>query len=101
MGQIIRIGDLFRFTHKDDALADDGSVRLPDAVNGIVHVQCNAEAGTWKVQEDGSVTKISGTTNTADTDSDTDLCVYDGGTFAIVKNRLGASGKTRIIFDFA
>jgi hypothetical protein len=88
------------FSHQADALADDGTVTLPDATSGMVLVSCNAEAGMWLVQTNGTVTKISGSANTADTDSDTDLCVYDGGTGAIVKNRLGAAGEIRIIYYY-
>lgn len=92
-------GDVVLFTHQEDSLADDGTVSLPDATSGMVFASCNAEAGMWLVQSDGSVTKISGSTNTAATDSDTDLCVYDGGgTTAIVKNRLGATGEIRIFY---
>lgn len=93
-------GVIKRFVYQNDSLADDGTVNLPDAVSGMVTVTCNAEAGQWLVQQDGTCTKVSGTTNTADTDSDTDLCVYDGGTFGIVKNRLGATGRIRIIFEY-
>jgi len=89
------------FPYQADALADDGTVNLPDATSGMVFASCNAEAGMWLVQNDGACTKISGSTNTAATDSDTDLCVYDGGgTQAIVKNRLGATGEIRIIYFY-
>ncbi len=92
-------GDVVLFTHQEDALADDGTVNLPNATSGMVFVSCNAEAGMWLVQNDGAVTKISGSTNTAATDSDTDLCVFDGGgTTAFVKNRLGVTGEIRIVY---
>ena len=91
-------GVVKNFVYQNDLLPDDGTVNLPDAVSGIVSVTCNGEAGQWLVQEDGTVTKISGTTNTTNTDLDGYLCVYDGETFGIVKNRLGLTGRIRIIF---
>lgn len=96
-----RSGSLGLWSHQEDTLADDGTVNLPDATSGVVFVSCNAEAGMWLVQNDGTVVKISGSTNTAATDSDGDLCVYDGGsTQAIVKNRLGATGEIRIFYFY-
>ncbi len=91
-------GGVVLFTHQEDSLADDGTVSLPDATSGMVFVSCNAEAGMWLVQADGTVTKIAGSTNTAATDSDTDLCVFDGGTRGTVRNRLGATGEIRIFY---
>jgi len=93
-------GTTLQYVYQKDDLADDGTVTLPDATSGIVFVSCNAEAGMWLVQADGTVTKISGSTNTAAADTDGSLCVYDGGTGAIVKNRLGATGEIRIIYYY-
>jgi hypothetical protein len=86
------------FTYQKVDIADDGTVNLPNATSGIVIVSCNAEGGMWLVQVDGTVTKISGTTNTDNADTDTKLDVYDGGTKAIVKNRLGAVGDIKITY---
>jgi hypothetical protein len=66
----------------------------------MVLVSCNGEAGMWLVQADGTVTKISGSTNTDAADTDAKLCVYDGGTGATVKNRLGATGEIRIVYYY-
>ncbi len=93
-------GDMKMFTYQADALADDGTVNLPDATSGMVFVSCNGEAGMWSVTNAGVVAKIVGSTNTAAADTDTDLCVYDGGTYAIVKNRLGTTGEIRIIYYY-
>ncbi|OHE72090.1 MAG: hypothetical protein A2Z99_06105 [Treponema sp. GWB1_62_6] len=90
-------GSVDQFVYQADALADDGTVTLPTAVTGIILVSCNAESGFWQVQSDGTVTKIAGSTNTAAADSDGNLCVYDGGTGAVVKNRLGATGDMEVI----
>ena len=95
-----RSGDMGFWTHQEDSLADDGTVSLPDATSGMVVVTCNGEALTALIQADGTVTLLSNTANCANTDSDTDLCVYDSGTQAIVKNRLGAAGEIRIIYFY-
>jgi len=63
-------------------------------------VSCNGEAGMWLVQNNGTCTKIAGSTNTAASDTDTNLCVYDGGTAAVVKNRLGTTGEIRIVYYY-
>jgi|GEM_PF-3744318 len=95
------LGTMNLFTYQADALADDGTVSLPDATSGICIVSCNAEAGIFLVQTSGAVKLISTTTgNVATADTDTDLCCYDGGTGAIVKNRLGTTGEIRIIYYY-
>jgi hypothetical protein len=86
--------------HQDDAVSDDAEVVVMTATSGIVFVSCNAEAGMWLVQSDGTCTKIAGTANTADSDSDGDLCVYQVSTAAKAKNRLGATGEMRFFTFF-
>jgi hypothetical protein len=95
-GDINNMGDVF--SYQDAVLADDAMVDLPDATSGIVIVSCNAEGGIFLVQTDGTVTLIVGTGNVDDADTDTDLCCFDNGTGAVVKNRLGATG--RIVIDY-
>lgn len=91
-------GTLKVFTYQADALADDGTVSLPDATDGFVIVSCNAETIFVNVTAAGVCAKVSGSTNTDVADTDAKLDVYDGGTYAIVKNRLGATGAIRIIY---
>jgi hypothetical protein len=94
-------GTLNTYTYQNDAIADDGTVVLPDATSGICIVSCNAEAGIFLIQTSGAVTLLSSTTgNVAVADTDTDLCVYDSGTGATVKNRLGATGELRIVYYY-
>lgn len=92
----------------DDAIADDGTVNLPDATLGMVFA-CITDpndsfadaSGYWMVAHDGVTTLVSGTAGTtANTDSDGDLCVYDGGTYAILKNRMGNVGKIRAFYFY-
>jgi len=99
-GNTICIRGVKTFKYAVAALADDGTVSLPNASSGIVKVSCNAEGGEWKVNTDGSVVKLSGTTNTDAADTDAKLDVYDGGTYAIVKNRLGATGNCSIVYEY-
>ena len=91
-------GAMKTYIYQADAMADDGTQDLPDATDGIALIQMNAEAAFFIVNADGTVTKISGSTNTANSDSDTDLCLFDGGTAATVKNRLGATAATRVVY---
>jgi len=93
-------GALALWSYANDSLADDGTHDLPDATSGFIFISCNAEYGGWAIQNDGTVTKMWGSANTANTDSDTDLCVYQSGTQAIIKNRLGAAGKIRSTYFY-
>lgn len=89
------------WTRQNDSIADDGTLDLPDATAGMIFVSCNAEGGGWNIQSDGTVSKLFGSANTADTDSDTDLCVYNSaGTQATIKNRLGTTGEIRVFYFY-
>ena len=90
-------GDMLMKSYQNDSFPDNSVVELTDATDGMVFVSCNGESGMWLVESDGTVTKVAGTANTADTESDTDLCVFDNGTNARVKNMLGVEGKIRIV----
>lgn len=85
------------FSAEAAQLADDGIINLPNNASGIVTVTSSTEIGIWKTNADGSVILLHGSTNTAATDSDNNLCVFDGGLFAVVKNRLG--GVERIMIN--
>ena len=87
-------------TYQDDALADDGTVNLPDATSGMVFVTCNDEFLICHIKNDGTVKPVMASELTALTDSDTNLCIYDDGTQAIIKNRLGATGETRVFYFY-
>ena len=93
-------GTLKKWEYQAEALADDATVSLPDATDGFLLMSCNGEAGFWTVMADGTCAKIVGSTNTAATDTDTDLCLYESGTTAIIKNRLGAVGVIRAIYFY-
>lgn len=101
-------GTLKQWTHQDDSIADDGTVNLPDATSGMVFVSIadpnnsfSVTSGFWAVSYDGVTSLISGSAGTtADTDSDGDLCVYDGGTYGIIKNRMGDVGELRAFYFY-
>jgi len=83
------------------AMADDGTIDLPVITNqGIVLLAAGVEGGIWSIKSDGSVGKIAGTTNTSSSDTDGSICVYDGGTYAIIKNRLGATTNLLCLFIY-
>ena len=83
------------------SVVDDGTITLATGVAGTVTVWTEAEYGTFFVGTDGAVTRLSGSANTANTDSDTKLCVYDGGTGAVIKNRLGSTKTVRYHYMYS
>jgi hypothetical protein len=88
------------FTHQDDSIADDGTVSLPDATDGVLIVSCGAESAHAVVQADGSVADVSSTTNVDYADTDANLAIFDGGTSVTVKNRLGGARAIRIFYIY-
>ena len=80
------------------SFADDGIMDLPDAAEGIVIVCGGSNGGVFHVDTAGAVTKLSGTTNCVATDTDAKLCVFDQGTVARVKNRLGSTQVLTIAY---
>jgi len=79
-------------------LADDAELALPVAEEAIVTVIGGSNGGVFHVDTAGAVTKLSGTTNAVASDQDVKLCVYDAGTYASVKNRLGSSQTIAIAY---
>lgn len=77
-------------------LADDATLTLPDASQGIADVFEDVEGGTVVVSAAGAVVIIGGSTNFVGTDTDAKLCVYDSGTGATIKNRLAAASTIHI-----
>jgi hypothetical protein len=100
-------GTLTLWPWHNDTVADDGVISLPNATSGLLLVTISdplasftTEGGLWMVDAAGAVTRISGSTNTDDADTDNTLCVYDGGTYGIIKNRMGGVGKLRAIYVY-
>ena len=51
----------------------------------------NEEWAHFRFSADGTVTLITNTVNVVNTDTDTNLCIYDAGSGIAVKNRLGGT----------
>lgn len=87
-------------TFVSTAVSDESEITLPTAVSGILYVfvEGDDEAATCHIQDDGTVTIPVSTGSIVNTDTDTNLCIYDAGTGARIKNRLG-SIKT-IVYEF-
>ena len=98
-------GTIKLFVYQEDNIADDSSINLPAATNGMVFVSMTDSSvdvgGMWGIQEDGGCIKISGTTTyTADSSTDNTLCVYDGGTYGIISNRMDVTGDIQIFYYY-
>lgn len=84
-------------------IVDDGLIELPTTViDAIVEIWISDYSEYMKafVATGGVITKLSGTANTAVTDSDTDLCIYWSTDHAIIKNRLGSSKTVKYILSY-
>lgn len=73
-------------------VADDATILLPDASTQslTVYVDGDNEYALVAVRADGTVTLMASEGSTVNTDTDTNLCVFDSGTGATIRNRLGA-----------
>lgn len=94
--------DSLRYLSDCETLADDGTIDLP-ALAGYVEIWVNDgttdEFISGRVYSDGSITLLPNVNGSvAGTDSDTNLCLYDGGTNAVIKNRLGS--QLKICYEF-
>ena len=94
-------GTVRAFKYGQSAVANLTAVVLPTGVHGIVYASANAESGVWAVQADGTVTRITGTANTGTTDSGTVLTVFDNGTGAAVRNRLGVDADLFVSYEYS
>jgi phosphoribosylformylglycinamidine (FGAM) synthase-like amidotransferase family enzyme len=95
------VGAIKTFVYQDDALADDASFDLPDATDGFLIATCNAEGGNAIISADGTVTLTAGiTANMVAADTDAKFAVFDGGTAATVRNRLGAACVLRVVYYY-
>jgi len=83
-----------------ESVADDGTITLATGVFGMLEVWTDAEYMKVYVLADGTITSVYGSTNTAIADTDANLCVYDDGTGAVIKNRLGAIKTVKYIYNY-
>lgn len=86
-----------------ETVADDGTIALPTGVSGWGEVQIgdDQEYAYFSVKVDGTVLLRMNSANVVNTDSDGNLCIYDGGTGAVIKNRLGSSLTVRYTFNYS
>lgn len=75
------------------SVADDASITLPDATTQRlkIHVDNDNEWALVAIQADGTVTLPATVGSVVNTDTDTNLCIFDSGTGATIRNRLGST----------
>jgi len=85
-----------------ETVADDGTITLPTGVVGWGEVQIgdDQEYAYFSVKADGTVLLRINSTNVVNTDTDANLCIYDDGAGAVIKNRLGSSLTVRYTFNY-
>lgn len=89
-----------RYTRQiSQSVADDGTITLTTSKTGILRVFTDSEYAECFIKADGTVTLLYNSANVANTDSDTNLCIYDGGTGAVIKNRLGDTKTVTYKFE--
>lgn len=83
-------------------LDDDASFNLPSSTigHGIVTMATTSSLDSmwFAVKANGAVTRVYGTSSTATVDKDRRVCVFDGGTYATVKNRMTKSRAVRLTY---
>lgn len=84
-------------------MVDDGTVDLSTSVVDTIadiRLSDNSEYMKVFIASDGTITQLSGSANTAITDSDGKLCIYWSTDHAIIKNRMGSSKTVKYILSF-
>lgn len=96
---VMTIGGAFPLNIEGDntTLADDASktVLAHASTSGWLHVQIgdDQEWARARFNSSGTVALEANSANVANSDSDTDLCIYSTGGNLVIKNRLGSSLK--------
>ena len=74
-------------------VVDDGTITLPDATTQslVIWIDGDDEWALAAIQADGTVTLPATVGSVVNTDTDTNLCIFDSGTGATIKNRLGST----------
>lgn len=84
------------------SVADDGTITLPTAVSGHLWVKdADGDEGEFSIAADGTVTFIRKTSGVDVADTDTKLCIYDGGGGAVIKNRKGSAKVVKYEFKYS
>jgi hypothetical protein len=83
------------------SLANNGTITLPSGPGwGYVMIGNNQERAQFSVASDGTVTLDWNTDNVINTDTDGYLCIFQSGTNAVIKNRLGSTLTVKYIFNY-
>jgi hypothetical protein len=84
-------------------VADDNEISLPadTAGWGFVQAEDNEEYAQFSWTVNATVTLIYNSTNVVNTDTDTNLCIYDAGNYVSIKNRLGGTKTIRYEIHFS
>lgn len=90
-----------RFT--SETVADDAEIVIATGVAGwgFCQIGDNQEYSHFTFKADGTVTLFNNTANVANTDTDTNLCIYDAGAGIAIKNRLGSSLTVRFTINYS
>lgn len=80
----------------DEDVADDATITLPVPASGrvgMLDIATLIEGGKAAIQNDGTCTVLSGSTNFVATDTDVKLCIFNSTAVPTIRNRLGASKR--------
>ncbi|MBT6045787.1 MAG: hypothetical protein HOG49_03095, partial [Candidatus Scalindua sp.] len=87
-------------SRSSESVNDEASIVLPTGVSGLLWVKsADDEYAFCDIDSDGSVVLLMNSANVVNTDTDGNLCIYDGGTGAVIKNRLGSQKTIRYRFE--
>lgn len=86
-----------------ESVADDGTLTIATAKAGfgLASIGDNQEYALFSFSAVATVTLISNSANTVNTDIDTKFCIYPNGTSVIIKNRLGSSLTVRYVIWYS
>lgn len=88
----------------DEAVADDATISLPVPSSGrvgMLDIATLIEGGKVAIQNDGTCTVLSGSTNLVATDTDAKLAVFNDSTVPKIKNRLGGSRRVLATYSWS
>jgi hypothetical protein len=86
-----------------ESLADDGAITLDTGKTGRGWAMAgdNDEYIEFRFSADGTVTVVQNSANALGADTDGNLCVYDGGSGIVIRNRLGATKMIRYEISYS
>jgi len=93
-------GNVYRAVYSGLMVSENSVVDFPAGKAGIIHISAGDEYGIFNVKTDGTITKISGSTNIDSAATSGKFCVYKNGTNARLYNRLAGNVTVLATFDF-